>query len=234
MYKQNTSQNDISEIDNLNVDEITYLQLYLEKIKRDKLSRQKSNALNTTVQNLEPGSRGAVATRCGKRSTQTTGSENLKNTHDAIPRGSVGISNTNTSHIRPNQSLSMESGQNKTEQGWINAYHNPYEYGSKQNSHGYLTKAPIVGPYQNDLPMFENVEPNKNYQSQFPGIRNVNVESQLKQREMTHFPGQREITETELDRFNLLPFDPQDTRHLVWRDNMPRGGFATRNDRLEY
>jgi hypothetical protein len=37
-----------------------------------------------------------------------------------------------------------------------------------------------------------------------------------------------------MNRFELLPFDPQDTQHIIWKDNMPRGGYPTRTDRLEF
>ena len=63
-------------------------------------------------------------------------------------------------------------------------------------------------------------------------IRNINVESRLLQQEATHLPGQKELTEREMDRFELLPFNPQNSNHIVWND-MPRGGIPTRNDRLE-
>ena len=68
----------------------------------------------------------------------------------------------------------------------------------------------------------------------FPGcVRNVNIESSLLQHEITKTPGQRELTQQDFNRWTHLPFDPQDPKHIVWKDNMPRGGFSTRNDRLE-
>ena len=73
------------------------------------------------------------------------------------------------------------------------------------------------------------------YHEKFPGrMRNVNIENSLLQKEMTHIPGQRGTTGKEINRFEQLPFNPQDPRHIVWTDNMPRGGYATRADRLEY
>jgi len=119
-----------------------------------------------------------------------------------------------------------------TPQG-ADTYFNPYEYGTKQNEFGLLYKQPYIGPYA-DNPAHVCELGVINYGETFPGaIRNVNVESSLLQREMTHTPGQRAITDTEINRFNLLPFDPQDTRHIVWGDNMPRGGYPSRADRLE-
>jgi hypothetical protein len=115
-----------------------------------------------------------------------------------------------------------------------NDYYNPYEYGSKQNQLPPTYLAPYLGPYQNDpnisVPLGTD---NALSSEQFPGyIRNVNIESSLMQKETTKTPGQREITEYEVNRFELLPYDPQDTRHIVW-DDMPRGGRPSRNDRLE-
>lgn len=116
-----------------------------------------------------------------------------------------------------------------------NSYYNPYEYGSKQNEFGSIYKPTYTGPYQNDSGMLNEMGISEQmYQETFPGlIRNVNIESTLLQKELTHGPGQRDITERGFNRFELLPFDPQDHKHIVWRDDMPRGGYPTRVDRLE-
>lgn len=116
-----------------------------------------------------------------------------------------------------------------------NTYHNPYEYGARQNEFGALHKPYYTGPYQINEQMSTQMGlPDPLYLEQFPGaIRNVNVESFLYQSENTHLPGQRNLTQKEINRFELLPFDPQDVRHIVFEDNMPRGGYATRVDRLE-
>lgn len=141
---------------------------------------------------IEPGSRGAICTRTGKKMPE------------------LDFSNTRE-------------------------YHNPYEYGAKQNLLPPNKLETYIGPYDSDSKIMTDMGLSGNmYLEKFPGeIRNVNVESSLLQREMTHLPGQRELTSKEIDRFNLLPFDPQDHRHIVWTDNMPRGGYPTRNDRLE-
>ena len=112
-------------------------------------------------------------------------------------------------------------------------YYNPYEYGTRQNELGLIYQQPYIGPYA-DNPAHLCELGVVGYDETFPGlIRNVNMESSLLQREMTHTPGQRANTDVEINRFNLLPFDPQDTRHIVWKDNMPRGGYPSRADRLE-
>ena len=115
----------------------------------------------------------------------------------------------------------------------INDYHNPYEYGAKQNSLLPQYKPTYNGPYDIDPVVLNQMGVNNNQNSAPNHIRNINVESSLLQRETTHLPGQRTVTEKEQNRFELLPFDPQDHRHIVWTDNMPRGGYPTRTDRLE-
>jgi len=131
---------------------------------------------------------------------------------------------------RNNNSVYTKNNANKAD-----SYYNPYEYGARQNEFGLLYKEPYIGPYDaNPKQLCDLGVSEVSYEEIFPGaVRNINVESSLLQREMTHTPGQRIITETEINRFELLPFDPQDTRHIVWKDNMPRGGYPSRADRLE-
>jgi len=114
-------------------------------------------------------------------------------------------------------------------------YFNPYEYGSRQNELGPLRDLEYMGRCKLNRSTLQGMGLSEvDYDEQFPGaIRNVNLESSLLQRELTHGPGQRGLTGMEINRFELLPFDPQDTRHIVWRDNMPRGGYPSRSDRLE-
>jgi len=114
-------------------------------------------------------------------------------------------------------------------------YFNPYEYGSRQNELGPLRKLDYVNQYKvNQVTLNDMGVSEVSYQEKFPGaIRNVNLESSLLQRELTHGPGQNSLAGTEINRFELLPFDPQDTRHIIWKDNMPRGGYPSRSDRLE-
>lgn len=115
------------------------------------------------------------------------------------------------------------------------SYYNPYQYGGNKKGLGMLYKPNYVGPYDVQKDVVKNMGLASNiYQEKFPNeIRNVNLESVLVQSENTHIPGQRVVTEKEINRFNMLPFDPQDTRHIIWFDQMPRGGYATRLDRLE-
>lgn len=114
-------------------------------------------------------------------------------------------------------------------------YENPYSYGARQNQMGSLIKPTYTGPYDNRPGLLEDVGiTNAQNWETFPGqVRNINVESALVQSQTTKLPGQRELTATEMNRFMLLPFDPQDTNHIIWSDNMPRSGYPTRVDRLE-
>lgn len=96
-----------------------------------------------------------------------------------------------------------------------NTYHNPYEYGSRQN-----ILRPDGNLSQGNIGNFAD------------NIRDVNVESSLLQRELTHLPGQRQLTQGEVNRFEYLPFDPQNPDRLVWADDMPRNGYATRVSRV--
>lgn len=146
---------------------------------------------------------------------------------------------------QPNAKYCMSVGMSRYNSNYpINAGHfigknpdyvNPYEYGGKQNEMGSIYKSSYDGPYSLDRQTMDEMGMNSNvYKERFPGeIRNVNVESVLWQQVPTHLPGQRKLTEKEINRFDLLPFDPQDTRHIVWCDDMPRGGYPTRTDRLE-
>ena len=114
-------------------------------------------------------------------------------------------------------------------------YVNPYEYGARQNQFGSLMKPTYTGPFDTRPELLQDagITMAQNWET-FPGqVRNINVESALVQSQTTKLPGQRELTATEMNRFMLLPFDPQDTTHIVWSDNMPRSGYPTRVDRLE-
>lgn len=122
-----------------------------------------------------------------------------------------------------------------------NYFRNPYSYGAKQYDLGPLVKTSMnfINDYEryklpHKLPHDMHSQYPDCWEENFNGIRNISVENSLLHRTFTHIPGQRSLTETDFDRFNLLPFDPQDTRHIVWKDNMPRSGYSTRSDRLDY
>ncbi len=114
----------------------------------------------------------------------------------------------------------------------IENYQNPYEYGSRQNVLPSQPR-PLYQSNQLDATMMENMALTPaEYSQKFPNeIRNVNVESVLQQKEPTRFPGQRQLTQTEMDRFQLLPFNPQYPDHLVWKDCLV---VDLRHDHIEW
>lgn len=119
----------------------------------------------------------------------------------------------------------------------LNPYYNQYECGSKQGTFGDISRDPYLGPYALNPSNLEGMglTPNQYMFNNNPnGIRNVVVESVLFQREMARRPRQSGLSQIEFNRFEELPWDPQDVRHIVWEDGLPQGGISTRNDRLEY
>lgn len=171
------NKNHFNPVETLSVEDITYLQAYLENIKCKKLAQH-------------------------PKPSQTSPSQVTK-MHKRTP--------------------SFKQSNN---------YYNPYECGARQNILEPINLPTYHGPYKNDSDMLQQMGITGSGKN--PGhIRNADVESSLLQREITHLPGQREITEKNYNRFDLLPFDPQDANHIIWCDNMPRGGYPTRNERLE-
>ncbi len=118
----------------------------------------------------------------------------------------------------------------------LNPYYNQYEYGAKQDTFGDISRDPYLGPYSLNPSSLENLglSPNQYMHNNPAGIRNVVVESVLYQKEMARRPKQSGLSQIEVYRFEELPWDPQDVRHIVWTDGLPQGGISTRNDRLEY
>ena len=242
----------------LNPDEISYIQAYLEQVKvrkinstaqqnntkycltvsSDKVACNPGQPINTwksPVQGMDRSTnvlrpsdvgidRSAINTRMDPVSREVP-----------LPIGRAQSGSRDTSGCNRNLPTRQENLTNQNFTQYRNTYHNPYEIGSRQNEFGSLYKPTYTGPYNNSPDLLDEMGLSSSlYEETFPGdIRNVNLESSLLQREATHFPGQRELTERELNRFELLPYDPQDTRHIIWKDNMPRGGYPTRVDRLE-
>lgn len=222
-------QNHPNPIETLTVDDIIYLQAYLEQIKRQKMGAASVPRTPTNRPMQIPPNRATdIYDPLGRevpvdwRTFRSAPSPPICVSNEP---GSRGAACTRTSK-RSQQNCSLDQ---------VNDYHNPYEYGARQNTLPPTYMPQYHGPYDRASPTVLNqmgVAFGGNDRD-IPFIRNVNVESSLMQSETTHLPGQRGITEKEIDRFERLPFDPQDHRHIVWRDNMPRGGYATRNERLE-
>lgn len=65
--------------------------------------------------------------------------------------------------------------------------------------------------------------------------RNIGIESNLRNAELTNtFNSRNKNKGMAINRFEDLRFNPQDPKHLVWDDGMPRGGYSARSDRTEY
>lgn len=226
---------------NLSPDEITYLQAYLEQVKIQQIGKMA----------VQPNTKKCITIGDGKPITECKiplgGSPRVPSGYPSTPNRMTDIYNPNSdTNPMPDHrgGMATRSGRKTTNEESVesfkpcldsNAYYNPYEVGARQNEFGSLYKPTYTGPYNVKPDLLADIGlDNRMYWEKFPGdVRNVNVESLLYQGEMTHIPGQRELTETEINRFELLPFDPQDTRHIIWKDNMPRGGYPTRVDRLE-
>lgn len=235
-----SSKLDRTSIDVLDPNEITYIQAYLEQIKIVKLNSNPGQNTKPVVSNRDRNQvqvefRNGHGSGTPQHYVDRSWSTNAPNSNQFQQQTSL------TNDLRPNSStrFGKKTANNDYYNDNVNvnstSYYNPYEYGSKQNQLPPTHHIPYTGPYENNPTISGPMGLTDNlYSEKFPGkVRNVNVESTLMQREMTHLPGQREITESEVNRFELLPFDPQDTKHIVWTDNMPRGGYSSRNAKLE-
>ena len=196
-------------LNNLTLPELDTLLGVIQKIKSDKLQQDQNRA----NQFCDPTPRDVPVDW-----------RNLRGNGSVHPEGS---------NIVPGSRGSIATRNIKKNEN--NDYHNPYEYGAKQNQIGQLNKPLGKINYESDPSILSRMGLSQpNLYAKFPGhIRNVDVESSLLQQEATHLPGQREVTQTNYDRFQYLPYDPQDPNHIVWSD-MPRGGHPTRVERLEF
>ena len=229
------NQNHPNPVELLNLEDISYIQSYLEQLKISKMKQnvtaQKLNSpfpQNRSTDIYDPISRDVPV----DWRTNDSSYKQFNNVHPdneiAGPRGAIITKYSKRSEQDNNMFPSLDH---------INDYYNPYECGSRQKSLGPMYKDTYTGPYYNDPVILNHMGiPQNMHQEEFPGkVRNINVESSLMQKETTHIPGQRKIMEREYDRFDILPStNHQDPSHIVWKDNMPRGGYATRTDRTEY
>lgn len=110
-------------------------------------------------------------------------------------------------------------------------YYNLHEYGPRDKPLPSLFRPVYRNGYEYDPKMMQ--EMGITSPSTPSHIRDIDIESSLRQSDMQRLPGQRNIHCQEQDRFNYLPFDPQDPNHIVWSDGMPRGGYSTRTERLD-
>lgn len=232
-------------IKTLKISELDYLYLYLEKVK-NYVKKQASQQLNSPTRQQSifqpiPKNRATDIYDPIKREvpidwrTFSVPDESQQNFHSGFSSHGPFFDNQEPGVRGSVCTRPPKKSQQSMEIGYTNDYYNPYEYGSGQKSMGMLYKKPFDGPYDNSGISSDQLGLSQNmYDEKFPGhIRNVNIESSLLQHEITKIPGQRTLTQQDFDRWNLLPFNPQDPKHIVWKDNMPRGGYPTRNDRLE-
>lgn len=93
-------------------------------------------------------------------------------------------------------------------------YNNPYEYGQRKPM---LEPAyrPHIGPYSRSHPMASSNH-----------LRNIDVENSLIQPDNPNIKQRRNIN-PEIDRFERLPYNPQ---QYNWPENLPRGGQITRRE----
>jgi hypothetical protein len=206
----------MAQFNNLSIKDINYLIGYLERLKLEKMhtsfNQSHLTPINRANDIYDPLDREIpVDWRVFNKHPSAT--PNLSN--DPTSRGSLAT--------RPGKRSQQE-------------FHNPYECGAPQNilpsnqREIHFNNYQLVDENRDNLGLS-----NEMYHQKFPGqVRNVNIESSLMQPETTHIPGQNVLTDREVDRFESLHFDPQNHRHLVWTDGMPRGGYATRSNRLEY
>lgn len=215
-------------IDSLSIDDISYLQSYLEQVKAKKMSNMQQAKIhadpiprNRATDLYDPLNREPQIDWQTRSKLHNTFANINLNDEIAGPRGTVSTRNKKTLQEVP----SLD---------YVNDYYNPYECGSRQQSLGPMYNKVYTGNYDIDPALLNHLGIPKNmHQEEFPGkVRNINVESSLIQSESGRTSGQRH--EREQDRFNLLPFNPQNPDNIVWKDNMPRGGYLTRSDRLEY
>lgn len=227
-YLVNRNQPDLNAINQLNPDEISHIQEYLEQIKMEKINKLKSQN-NNNFSSQRDVNRSWSPDSVHSYSAIRNPVQHGPHINNSLQENILNNGNNYASREYVDRSWASQENHNDRNGPFTRIgkksddYHNPYEYGSRQNMLPSAQQTAYTGPYSND-----------NNTDQFPGhIRNVNAESTLMQQETTHLPGQRRIMETERNRFELLPFDPQDTKHIVWKDNMPRGGYSSRNERLE-
>ena len=229
-------------IDSLTPEEINYLQTYLESKKKNMQRDPQSNVSQNSIDS--PSSKNMPTSIYNQpRRVDRLGQDreiqqmHLKKFQTNKP---ILYRNSRINELDPIDSdipVPLERGSMSTRIGKKidNNYVNPYEYGGRQNNLGPQMLTTYMGPHCTTENLINSMGiSEQDYYQQFPnGIRNLDVESPLIQGEYTHYPGQKEITMIEQNRFNLLPFDPQDTKHIIWNDNMPRNGYPTREDRME-
>lgn len=108
------------------------------------------------------------------------------------------------------------------------SYYNPYEYGSRDVPIQMQTRPMHYDDYYCDPNLLDYMGIDHSINSE-NNRRNIDVESKLIHQQSTRKPGSKLVSE--LNRFEYMP--QINHENLVWSDNMPRGGYSTRNERIE-
>ena len=208
-------------INNMSHDEISNLILYLKKIQSDKKSQPYIPPINDPLKNPQYPQN----MQYPQHSHNSFLDRQLSSCH-------VDHSNDNSwknSTTRSGKKTALSQVQNPV-------YHNPYEYGTSQTMLDSQYLEPFNGPYHIDIKMVNNsgLTPESIMDGNNNMTRNINVENKLLYQENTRVPGQKSLLQQETNRFTSLPFNPQNPSNIVWKDDMPRNGIATRNERLDY
>ena len=265
----NTSSN--NPINELNIDDITYIQAYLEKIKTEKINSQKYINKNFT-NNI--GYRNSEPTRNGKKNNQSYNlfENNIQqptiqdpyNYHNPYEYGNKQNIMKVNRDLPECESFQRNLRNNRFQNDRLsenNIFSNDLKDINVESS---LQRNMIPSGIQNvssdNLSRSDRLSseaanstlPLTKAQGQYPQIIYREAIDYLGGCEGMHsipaappilqMTKQRMNKEKEIDRFNILPYDPQDTNHIIWNDkqnlyskcsdNISRG-HPTRNDRLD-
>ena len=243
-YPNNQIEILIKNAETLNPQELSYLQNNLDKIKKNKLqsTRQNNKLNNVTPSNIPQQHQTQKFVREPIAYCINLADKDIQRNQNPVQGllPSAGMYNLQENiNIRElstpifNAPVPTNLGKKKTNNL---DYYNPYEYSGKQQEFGMLERDIHLGPYgiNEDLLDYMGIDAQE-YIERFPnGIRNVNVESAMKYGEISRNPKQSGLSMVELNRFNFLPWDPQDYRHIIRPDGYPQAGINTRLDKLEY
>lgn len=138
-------------------------------------------------------------------------------------------------NIENNETVSTRKGK-KIQENFMNQvpnYYNPYEYDSKQILFPPQYRSQYLDEYYNDPDIMQTIGVKGDHV--VGNRKDVNIETGLLHSENSRVCGKNnKLLTDQIDRFDYLPFDAQDPSHIVWNDDMPRGGYATRNNKGQY
>lgn len=227
----------------LTPDEITGLQNYLQKVKQDKIAQSKRFPKVASIKAPRTATRYKRRSNCSQAQTierpedESSSSERDDDSDDEDWRD-YRIGTDSEISTRDNRRSDREFDHEEF-RGHHDSqnYHNPYECGSRQHSE------PVpMDHYIKPKSRSDHYNRNRRHHHRYPKsrhghIRDIDAETDLWQAESTSVPHdervfgsethRKRLTEHENDRFDDLPYNPQDPRHIVW-ERGPRCGVATR------